>query len=304
MNRPRHSTDDPTQQLPAMIPVRGPRESAAMASVLRNAYVEIFPTPTIVEKLDALQPGSRVAVTCSPAKGVDETIAFTATIAGLGFRVVPHIAARAFRDRAHLSDILKRLAELSVDTIFVPGGDGAPTGAYSTALDLLRDIADSGQRFRDIGIAGHPEGHPEASDPVLFEALQSKQPLATYLVTQMCFDTRRLATWLRDLRARGITLPVWLGIPGVSDRAALLKTSLRIGVGDSLRFLRRKTDAVSHLMRAKTYTPDELLGGIGPMLVDESANVKGFHVFSFNQVEPFETWRRQTLASLAQAETA
>ncbi len=99
-------------------------------------------------------------------------------------------------------------------------------------------------------------------------------------------------------------LPVWLGIPGVSDRAALLKTSLRIGVGDSLRFLKRKSAVVSRLMRSKNYTPDELLGGIAPMLVDETMNVRGFHVFCFNQVEPFETWRAQTLAGLAHAETA
>jgi methylenetetrahydrofolate reductase (NADPH) len=138
----------------------------------------------------------------------------------------------------------------------------------------------------------------------LFEALQLKQPLAHYLVTQMCFDTGRLATWLRDIRERGIKLPAWLGIPGVSDRAALLKTSLRIGVGDSLRFLKRKSDVVARLMRTKLYTPDELLGGIAPILVDETLKVRGFHVYCFNQVEPFETWRTQALAGLLPAETA
>lgn len=288
-----------------MIPLRGPREAAAMAAALRNAYVEIFPTATIVDRLAALQPGSAVAVTCSPAKGVDETVAFTATIGRLGFRVIPHLAARAVRDRAHLDGILAQLAELRVDTIFIPGGDAeTPAGSYPTALALLRDIAESGHRFRQIGIAAHPEGHPLASDAALFEALAAKQPLATYLVTQMCFDTRKLATWLRAIRKRGIILPAWFGIPGVADRASLLKTSLRIGVGDSLRFLKRKPSAVAQLMRSKSYTPDELLGGIAPMLTDETLNVKGFHVFCFNQVEPFEAWRRQTLESLLHAETA
>jgi methylenetetrahydrofolate reductase (NADPH) len=177
-------------------------------------------------------------------------------------------------------------------------------GSYATALELLRDLAEIGNPFRRVGIAAHPEGHPNADDAALFEALQLKQPLAHYLVTQMCFDTRRLAAWLSSIRTRGINLPVWLGIPGVSDRAALLKTSLRIGVGDSLRFLKRKSEVVSRLMRTKNYTPDELLGGIAPMLVDETLNVRGFHVFCFNQVEPFETWRVQALDSLMRAETA
>jgi len=288
-----------------MIPVRDPLESEAMASAVRKAYVEIFPTSTIVERLAVLQPGSRVAVTCSPAKGVDETIAFSETITRLAYKVIPHLAARAVRDRAHLVDITSQLTELGIDIIFVPGGDAAkPVGSYSTALDLLRDLAETGNKFRRIGIAAHPEGHPDASDAELIEALQSKQPLAHYLVTQMCFDTRRLGTWLRDIRERGIVLPVWLGIPGVSDRAALLKTSLRIGVGDSLRFLKRKSAVVGHLMRTKNYTPDELLGGIAPMLVDDALNVRGFHVFCFNQVEPFETWRAQALSGLMHAETA
>ena len=246
-----------------------------------------------------------MAVTCSPAKGVDETVAFTATIGRLGFRVIPHLAARAVRDRAHLDGILAQLKELGVETIFVPGGDAEPpAGSYPTALALLRDIAESGHRFPQIGIAAHPEGHPLASDAALFEALEAKQPLATYLVTQMCFDTRKLAAWLREIRGRGITLPVWLGIPGVADRASLLKTSLRIGVGDSLRFLKRKPSAVAQLMRSKSFTPDELLGGIAPMLTDEALGVRGFHVFCFNQVEPFESWRRQALEGLLQAETA
>lgn len=288
-----------------MIPVRNPRESAAMASAVSKAYVEIFPTATIVERLAVLQPGSRVAVTCSPSKGVDETIAFSGTITRLGYKVIPHLAARAVRDRAHLVDITAQLTELGIDIIFVPGGDAAkPVGSYSTALDLLRDLAEIGDPFRRVGIAAHPEGHPDASAAALFEALQLKQHLAHYLVTQMCFDTRRLAAWLRDIRERGIVLPVWLGIPGVSDRAALLKTSLRIGVGDSLRFLKRKSEVVSRLMRTKNYTPDELLGGIAPVLVEETLNVRGFHVFCFNQVEPFETWRKQALDSLLHAESA
>jgi methylenetetrahydrofolate reductase (NADPH) len=288
-----------------MIPVRDQRESAAMNSAVRKAYVEIFPTSTIVERLALLQPGSHVAVTCSPAKGVDETVAFSETITRLGYKVIPHLAARAVRDRAHLVDITTQLTELGIDIIFVPGGDAAkPVGSYSTALDLLRDLAETGNKFRRIGIAAHPEGHPDASDAALIEALQLKQPLAHYLVSQMCFDTRRLAAWLRDIRERGIVLPIWLGIPGVSDRAALLKTSLRIGVGDSLRFLKRKSEVVSRLMRTKNYTPDELLGGIAPMLVDEALKVRGFHVFCFNQVEPFEAWRAQALAGLLHAETA
>ena len=49
-------------------------QRAALHRSVAEAYMEIFPTPTIESKLDILEPGSYVAVTCSPTKGVDVTL--------------------------------------------------------------------------------------------------------------------------------------------------------------------------------------------------------------------------------------
>ena len=46
----------------------------ALLDAVRESYMEIFPTPKIETKLDVLAPGSYVAVTCSPTRGVDETL--------------------------------------------------------------------------------------------------------------------------------------------------------------------------------------------------------------------------------------
>ena len=201
--------------------------------------MEIFPTPSIASKLDVLKPGSYVAVTCSPSKGVDVTLDIVARLAQRGFKVVPHIAARMVKDDAHLREILKQLDDLPVISIFVPGGDSAqPDGRFSTALDLLRAIAEVDHKFTEIGVAAHPEGHPAVSNEVLLEQLLKKQEVSNYMVTQMCFDAGVLAGWLRDVRERGITLPAWIGLPGVSDRSTLVTTSLRIGVGNSIRYLK------------------------------------------------------------------
>ncbi len=56
--------------------------------------MEVFPTGTIESRLDVLEPGSYVAVTCSPTKGVDVTLAMSARLARRGFKVVPHVAAK------------------------------------------------------------------------------------------------------------------------------------------------------------------------------------------------------------------
>ncbi len=47
--------------------------------------MEIFPVTGIEEKLGALQPKTNVAVTCSPTKGVDETIELSEKIMAQDF---------------------------------------------------------------------------------------------------------------------------------------------------------------------------------------------------------------------------
>jgi methylenetetrahydrofolate reductase (NADPH) len=283
-----------------MIQSRSAAERGALVATLREAYMEVFPTPTIEERLRVLEPGAYVAVTCSPSKGVEETLEITDHLARKGYRVIPHIAAKSVRGRSHLGEIMARLNDLPVDSIFVPGGDAPkPAGEFTTAYELLRAIQEFQHRFRHIGVASHPEGHPDVDDDTLLRELEQKQPLATYLVTQMCFDTGVLERWLRGIRERGIALPAYIGIPGVSDRTALMKISLRIGVGDSLRFIRRRNGVTAQLLSSRLYTPDNLLTGMAPMLTDPTCKIAGFHIFCFNQVERSEKWRLGAIEALA-----
>ena len=200
------------------------------------------------------------------------------------------------RDRRHLREIVARLNDLPIISIFVPGGDAEnPVGDYAAAYDLLRDIADIEHRFTEIGVAAHPEGHPLVDEARLTDELLRKQEVANYLVTLMCFDAGAIATWLRRVRERGVTMPAWLGIPGVADRASLLKTSMRIGVGDSLRYLKRNPKVAARLMLTNEYRPDALLHDLAPYVADPGYGIQGHHVFCFNQVEATEAWRHEFL---------
>ena len=266
---------------------------------LREAYMEVFPSADIEKKLEVLEPNSYVAVTCSPTKGVDETLELSERLIKKGFRVVPHIAAKCVRDRQHLGDIMTRLRVLGVESMFVPGGDRPePLGDYRTAYQLLRDIHDIDHDIREIGIAAHPEGHPDVDDDVLLAELEKKQALAQYIVTQMCFDADRLGNWLIDIARRGIKLPVWIGLPGAIERGRLLRTSMRIGVGDSLRFLRKKSNVAAELMKSSVYKPDELIHSIAGYQAMPETNVAGYHLFCFNQVESTENWRNEAIRNL------
>ena len=277
-----------------------PAETDVLAHHVREAYMEVFPTETIESRLDVLEPGSYVAVTCSPSKGVDVTLDMSARLASRGFKVVPHVAAKMVRNKRHLHEIIARLNDLPIISIFVPGGDAdAPLGDYSTSLALLRDIAAIDHNFTEIGVAAHPEGHPDVAADKLTRALLDKQEVANYLVTQMCFDADAIVTWLRSIREQGVTLPAWLGLPGVVDRGSLLKTSMRIGVGDSLRYLKRNPRAAAKLMRSSEYRPDGLLFELAPYLADPAYDIHGHHVYCFNQVEKTEQWRHEFLEELS-----
>lgn len=270
-----------------------------LARLLDQAYVEVFPTPTILDRLIHIPRHSYVSITCSPVKGLEPTLELMEKLRALPeerrLKLIPHIAARMVRDKGHLREILARLEAARVESVFVPGGDAPrPVGEYDCALDVLRDMAEIGHNIEDIGIAAHPEGHPLVSDPELLRFLQEKQQFATYIVTQMCFNPQAIVDWLKGIRKAGVSLPVWIGLPGVANMSKLISLSLRIGVGQSLNALKKQKGLLRKLISAKPYQPDDLLAGLEPYLSDPEINIPGFHLFSFNDIERTERWRVET----------
>ena len=271
-----------------------------LAGLMEQAYLEVIPTRTIVDRLVHLPQHSYLSITCSPATGVGPTLDMVDELRALPeerqLKLVPHVAARVVRDKGHLREILARLDEAGVESVFVPGGDATePAGDYDCSLDLLRDIADIGHRFEDVGVAAHPEGHPLVDDAELLRLLREKQQYANYLVTQMCFDSTVLVSWLKTIRECGVTLPAWLGLPGVAETPRLISLSLKIGVGQSVKVLKKQRGLVRKMLTAKPYQPDDLLAGLMPYLDDPELNIPGFHLFSFNNVEKTEHWRVNTM---------
>ena len=104
---------------------------------------------------------------------------------------------------------------------------------------------------------------------------------------------------MTQIHKKGIELPVWVGLPGVIERGRLLKTSLRIGVGDSLRFLRKKSQVATELMKSSIYNPNDLLRDITEQNDADTSNLAGYHIYCFNQVKTTETWRTDTISSLS-----
>ncbi|MCZ6661492.1 MAG: methylenetetrahydrofolate reductase, partial [Actinobacteria bacterium] len=159
-------------------------------------------------------------------------------------------------------------------------------------------IESLGYPLPEIGVAAYPDGHPFISHETLRQALKNKQPHASYMTTQMCFDPIIISDWIADVRSDGITLPIHLGMPGVAPVRKLISIAAQIGVGDSARFLSRHRGLFGRLTRQSTYAPDRLANGLSQVIADPEANIGVVHLYTFNQVETSEAWRQDWLAAI------
>ncbi|PSP88242.1 methylenetetrahydrofolate reductase [Halobacteriales archaeon QS_4_69_34] len=268
--------------------------------LLAEPRYELMPFDSFGDQLELLPEGATVAVTTSPTLGLEATIEWTERAAEQGYEIVPHVAARYVRDEDHLEEIARRLTDAGVTDVFVPGGDREdPVGKFDSAHALLAALDGLDYGFEEVGITGYPEGHAFLDEATLADAMARKAPYATYVVTQLCYDPEAVVGWIETIRERGIDLPVEVGIPGVMNYGRLLEISRKVGVGDSVRFLRKTTGIVGFVRqlvgsRGK-YTPDALVEGLAPYAADPDYGVRGLHIYAFNQVSDLETWRRETM---------
>jgi methylenetetrahydrofolate reductase (NADPH) len=243
-----------------------------------------------------------LSVTMSATRGVEGTIALSERLAGHGYCVTPHLAARMFSAEAQLLDTVDRLAHNGIEDIFVVGGDAAePAGPYRDALAVLEELAASGRSFRSIGVGGYPEGHAFIGEDELNRALDAKSRHATYVVTQMCFRHSTTADWARSVKRSGIELPVRIGLPGVVTRQKLARIAGSIGLGQSARFLAKQNNLLWRFLLPGGYRPDRLADAFAPVLTGTDHLLAGFHFFTFNEVARTEAWRQAWLARLDEA---
>ena len=280
--------------------MRNKAAGETLRRLLTCARYEVLPTPAAEQAVhDFLPAGFSVTVTASASKGLEATLGLTERLAGAGYVAVPHLAARMISGRSELAEICARLSAAGILTIFVPAGDAdPPAGGYDGSLGVLEDLHELGDPFPNVGVTGYPESHPAIHDDVTVQAMWDKRRFATQIVSNLTFDADVLVTWVRRIRSRGVQLPVLVGVPGPVDRAKLLATATKIGVGESTRFLVKHRRTLSRLAAPGGFTGERFLQRAARGLAGPDANVVGLHVFTFNQVEQTERWRQQLLARL------
>jgi methylenetetrahydrofolate reductase (NADPH) len=286
--------------------MRNKSRATVLRRLLGHVRYEVLPTASAEELVVThLPPGSTVTVTASPSKGLEATLDLTERLTAHGYDVVPHLAARMVSGRSELAELAARLTAAGVTTVFVPAGDAdPPAGDYKASLDLLEDLTELGSPFPHVGITGYPESHPSIGDDLTVQAMWDKRRHATHVVSNLTFDPATLETWLRRMRARGVTLPLLVGLPGPVDRTKLLAMATKIGVGESTRFLVKNKGTLTRLAAPGGFTGERFLERLAPALGVPDALVAGLHVFTFNQVAETEQWRRTLLERLGGAISA
>lgn len=232
----------------------------------------------------------------TPNLTADDMVDATSFARGLGLAPVPHVAARRLGSEAAARSLLARLSESGAETILLIGGDVRdPAGPYRSTLDLLGTGLLQASGFRRFGIAGYPEGHPALTDGVILESLERKleyahnEGLEVFIVSQFCFEGPVITEWVKQLRVRGITVPVRVGVAGPTNLAKLLELGLRCGVGNSIRALRGKMGSMVRLVAA--HEPQGVIQDIAAAcLAAPSPGALSVHLFAFGGAGMTAQW--------------
>ncbi|HJZ22305.1 MAG TPA: methylenetetrahydrofolate reductase, partial [Bradyrhizobium sp.] len=215
-----------------------------------------------------------------------------------GFNPVLHLAAREMPSRDTLADFLARArGEADVGRILLIAGDvAAAKGPFRSSLDVRASGLIEAHGITSLSVAGHPEGHPYLAPAKAFEVLEawrgwgSETRIRVDVVTQFCFESAPIVGWIGELNARGIDLPVIVGLAGPATLATLTKFALRCGIGNSMRSLRGQIGRFGRLLT--DIGPDNVMQGLRSAPAAATVAIAGFHLFPFGGLRKAGEWLR------------
>jgi methylenetetrahydrofolate reductase (NADPH) len=273
--------------------------SRDLTALLPSASVEVSSRGDQLQQLrENFQPGTDVTITFLPGDNYRHNVDTATALRRAGFNPVPHIAAREMATREALDDFLTRArGEAGVSRILLIAGDVAlARGPFKSSFDVRTSGLLEARGIASVSVAGHPEGHPYLQAANAFTALQAwrdwgrETGIRVDVLTQFCFESAPILGWIGELDARGIDLPVIVGLAGPATPATLMKFALRCGVGNSMRALRGQIGRFGRLLIDTG--PDEVMGGLRSAPPDTTASIAGFHLFPFGGLRKTGAWLR------------
>jgi methylenetetrahydrofolate reductase (NADPH) len=263
------------------------------------ASIEVSPKQALENAdLPGLFPqGTRVYITDVGTDSAETLTAGAKRIRDLGYSPVPHFASRRLTTRSALIERVKMMAgEAGVsDVLVIGGGLEKPAGDFSSSMEVMESARFDDHGITHIGVAGHPEGSPDFSDEVAYQALRLKRDFAlrtdarVRIVTQFGFDAEKFIAWADNLKNAGIDLPVHLGVAGPAKITTLVKFAAMCGIGNSISFLKKRGSALATL--ATGFSPESVVGPVEHhVLTAEQTAIRQIHVFPFGGVKKSAEW--------------
>ena len=268
----------------------------SIAKIARAASIETS-TKNLneVDGYASLLPAATdVFVTCLPGTPYHHILSISRRLRQIGMNPVPHIAARRLVNATVAAEYLARLRDEAGVTraMLIAGDSQAAVGPYASSLAVLETGLLQAHGIRSIGIAGYPEGHGRIAAQALLDALDGKIEYAKshgiepFVVSQFCFDGDAVVDWLEKLRARGVTLPVRVGVAGPAKVRTLLNYGMRCGIGDSLRAFGSQPVSLTRLLMH--HGPEKTVRTIAQSA--ERLGVAGLHFYPFGGFAESARW--------------
>ncbi|KOR41639.1 5,10-methylenetetrahydrofolate reductase [Xanthomonas oryzae] len=245
-----------------------------------------------------LPPGSSMFIPYLPGQHDAARLAAAQLVRSLGFEPMPHLSARRIGAPEELQAFVARLVdEAGVTRCFVIAGDpSTPKGPFADSLSLIETGVFERSGIRTIGVAGHPQGHPIMRTAEQWDVLERKcrsiqeRGMAPLIVTQFGFDADMVVTWVEALRARGITHPVRVGVPGPASVAVLARYAASCGVGACASVLSNYGISIGKLFG--NAGPDRFVDRLASRLTDAHGDIR-LHVFPFGGIAQSVEWVAQ-----------
>jgi methylenetetrahydrofolate reductase (NADPH) len=275
-----------------------------IADFVRDYSIEI--TPHDAGKLDAIRaelaPNTAVYVAHPPGVPIDDIVELAGKVQQLGLKATPHIIARKLESREQLERALARCQELGIHNALCVAGDiTAEKPGFDSSLEVLETGFFGKYGFREVGVAGHPEGSKAIGEERLEEALRGKAEFAksagfnVYFATQFGFEPQPFIDWEAATNAKGIDLPIHVGMPGPASLRQLAKFAMLCGVGASMRMLTTRTSAMANLL--STQAPDEMVTALAKHRGgNPQSRFKKIHFFAFGGVVKTARWANAVIS--------
>jgi len=243
----------------------------ALEAFLKNFSIEVMPrTASKIENFKELLPQhTRVYVAHIEGTPINEMIETAKRLTNEGYNVMPHFPARIIESKEVLVNWINRYKnEAGVkDALLLAGGVNQPYGEFHSSMDLLDTGEFDKAGFKNLHVAGHPEGNmdidTDGKTKNVDSAISWKQEFSQKtdanmaITTQFCFESGPVIEWADRMASMGIDIPIHIGVAGPAKLQTMIKFSMACGVGASLRVLKRRAKDVTKLLLP--FKPDQFL---------------------------------------------